>query len=113
MGFVSEAIEPRGGTLSAAALSRGEPSLPDAFAWRGVERQIVEVLEQTKDFKEDRGDVYVRRHIWRLRMDDGAIWNVYFTRQPLRPGRANRPSAPRWFLKTRESPGAEASSAPD
>ena len=106
MSFISEAIEPRGGTVSAAALARGEPSLPESFAWRGSERRIVEVLEQTKDLKEDRGDIYVRRHVWRLRMDDGSIWNVYFTRQPLRAGRANRPSAPRWFLKTREDADA-------
>ena len=106
MRFVSEAIEPRGGTLSVAALAQGEPSLPDAFRWRGDERRVVEVLEKTKVLREDRGETYVRRHAWRLLMDDGSIWSVYFTRQPPTRGRAPRAVGARWFLKTREEGAA-------
>ena len=60
---------------------RGEPGLPQGFAWRDEERRIEEVLSTGKAATPDRGEMYIRRHTYRLRMDDGEIWNVYFLRQ--------------------------------
>lgn len=98
--FVSEPIEPIGARRDAAAMVRGEPGLPDGFAWRGAEFRIAEVISRAKGLQEDMGEIYVRRHTFDLRMDDGAIWEVYFLRQaPKGVRRGAKPA--RWFLKTR------------
>jgi hypothetical protein len=85
--FVSEPIEPLTGRFDATAMVRGEPGLPEGFTWHGVAYRIEEVLETGKGLAASMGETYVRRHTFRLRMDDGGIWNVYFLRQ-----------APGWFL---------------
>ncbi|MBZ0269612.1 DUF6504 family protein [bacterium] len=98
--FVSEPIEPvTDGTLDAAALSAGEPSLPGAFRWRGELREVREVLEAGKGYKTEgfSGEKYLKRHEWRLMMDDGAVWQVYFVRGGKRGSKAAR-----WFLKAVE-----------
>ena len=98
--FVSEAIEPvKDGTLDAAALAAGEPSLPAAFRWRGELREVVEVLGGGKGYRREgfSGELYLKRHEWRLKMDDGAVWQVYFVRGGKRGSRAAR-----WFLKAVE-----------
>ena len=100
MRFVSEPLTPIGGTISTADLARAEPSLPEGFVWRGRECRIVGVLEKSRSYRIDMGDKYLARHLWRLRMEDGAIWNVYFARHS--PGRKRRVAEPRWFLKTVE-----------
>ncbi len=107
MRFVSEAIEPLGSTLSVTDLARAEPSLPEGFRWRDQKRHVAEVLEKSKKMREDMGEMYVGRHVWRLRMDDGAIWNVYFIRHAPR-GSGGGAGVPRWFLKTIEGPGPDA-----
>jgi hypothetical protein len=103
--FVSEPIIPVGGELDSAALARAEPSLPGAFRWRDREVRIAGVLLASRDVREESfsGERYLRRHVWKLRMEDGARWEVYFVRSapapsPRRGGRA------RWFLKTIEEP---------
>lgn len=91
--FVSEAIEPLPGGFAAAAMVRGEPGLPPGFRWRGEERRIAAVLETGKRTRDSMGERYVHRHVFRLSMDDGAEWEVYFLRQP--------PFG--WYLRTRRS----------
>ena len=99
--FVSESIRPRAGSFDAAAMGRGEPGLPDAFEWRGTWYEVVERLAQWKETAPEGGkpggEVYLRRHCYRLGMSDGSMWTVYCLRQP--PKR-------RWFLysveRTRE-----------
>ena len=96
--FVSEPIHPvRDDTIDTAALATGEPSLPSAFRWRRREVAVVEVLGWSRGLRRESfsGETYLRRHEWKLRMSDGAIWEIYFERQG-KPGRR----APRWFLKT-------------
>ena len=100
MRFVSEPLTPIGGTISTADLARGEPSLPDGFVWRDREFRVVDVLEMSRSYRYDLGDKYLARHIWRLRMDDGAVWNVYFSRHPM--SKRRRSGEARWFLKTVE-----------
>ena len=96
--FVSEPLEPLPGGFETGDMKRGEPGLPGGFVWRGDERRIDEVLDRGKKASPDvGGDVYIRRHTFRLRMDDGTVWNVYFLRQP--PKGASRGGAKqRWFL---------------
>jgi hypothetical protein len=98
---VSEPIEPLPGRFDAVAMVRGEPGLPEGFTWRGETRRIEEVLGAGKTATPDMGELYVRRHTWKLRMDDGATWNVYFLRQPPKT-RSRRAKARRWFLLSLE-----------
>ncbi len=106
--FLSEPIAPLGG-FDTAAMARGLPGLPAAFLWREQECRIAATLGTWKQAAPEGGrpggELYLRRHYFRLRMSDNSIWTVYFTRQPPRGGRrkAGRPgSAPRWFLYSRE-----------
>ncbi|MFH0982095.1 MAG: DUF6504 family protein [Planctomycetota bacterium] len=97
-GFVSESITPRPGTFDTQAMARGEPGLPGGFTWRGVTYDVVEKISQWKHSSREgssaQGQLYLRRHYYRLRMSDGAWWTVYFIRQPSPSGSAKR----RWFL---------------
>lgn len=96
--FVSEPLRPHRGTFSAGPMAQGLPGLPDGFDWRDAAYPIVEVLDFWKTSAAEGGRVdgerYLRRHYFRLRMGDGAVWTVYFTRQPLRGGAPRQ----RWFL---------------
>ena len=104
--LISEPITPLAGPKDAGAMARGEPGLPPGFVWRGREYGIVDVLDRWKQTGREGsrpgGEVYVRRHVYRLRMDDGAEWSVYFVRQTPRSGSARR----RWFLYSLE-PGLD------
>ncbi len=106
-GFVSECIRPWEGTSDAAAMGRGLPGLPRGFDWRERCYEIVHRLGQWKDSSREGGraggELYLRRHYYRLGMSDGSIWTVYFLRQAPRSGSGRR----RWFLYRIEeaSPG--------
>ncbi|MCC7290951.1 MAG: hypothetical protein IT449_02680 [Phycisphaerales bacterium] len=98
--FVSEAIQPAGGAFETSCLSQGEPGLPQAFEWRGTFAAIVAVMERwrhcTREGAWAQGHLYLRRHYFRTRMDDGSAWTVYCLRQ----GPRNRKHGSRWFLET-------------
>ncbi len=98
--FVSEAIRPVGGAFETSCLSQGEPGLPPAFEWRGTSAAIVAVLDRwrhcTREGAWAQGQLYLRRHYFRVRMDDGSAWTVYCLRQ----GPRNRKHGSRWFLET-------------
>ena len=102
--FVSEHITPWPGTADAAAMGRGEPGLPRGFDWREQGYEIAERLEQWKQTSAEGaragGQVYLRRHCYRLRMADGAVWTVYCTRQAQKSGSPKR----RWFLYGLDAP---------
>lgn len=100
--LISEPISPLPGTFDTAAMARGEPGLPDGFTWRGREFRVLGVEERWKKSEREGGvgELYLRRHYFRLAMDDGSEWVVYFTRQPPR-GRSGRATRQRWFLYTR------------
>jgi hypothetical protein len=101
--FVSESIEPRAGTFDAAGMGRAEPGLPTGFRWRGDWFEIEAVLEGWKASSREggraSGELYLRRHYYKLRMGDGSGWTVYFERQARPGGSAKR----RWFLYTIDS----------
>ncbi len=107
--FLSEPITPVG-AFDTAAMARGLPGLPQSVRWR---EQVFEVATALGTWKQSApeggragGELYLRRHYFRLRMSDGAIWTVYFTRQPLRGRRrtttGRTAAAQRWFLYSRE-----------
>jgi hypothetical protein len=96
--FVSEPITPEAGTFDAGAMATGVPGLPRGFRWHGTTYQVAALLETWKATAPEGGraggEVYLRRHCFRLKMSDASTWTVYFTRQPLRGGSAKN----RWFL---------------
>lgn len=98
--FVSESLIPDRGTFAARAMGRGEPGLPTGFSWRGQHVAVVAELERWKASAPEGhragNEVYLRRHYYRLRMSNGQVWTVYFTRRPS-SGTAARQ---RWFLYT-------------
>ena len=100
--FVSEPIQPVPGTFDATGMSRGEPGLPGKFTWRSREFTIVQELESWRDHGDCRngsGERYVRKHIYRVRTDDGSILRLYFQRTV---GRGAM-SKTRWWLHSIES----------
>ena len=103
--FVSEPIKPCKGRFDAPAMARGEPGLPSGFQLRDVSYNIVQRIEQWKHSEREsgraRGELYLRRHYYKLRMSDESVWTVYFTRQPLSSGSVKD----RWFLYTIERDG--------
>lgn len=100
--LISEPITPTAGTSDTAAMGRGEPGLPAGFTWKNQQRQIAEVISAWKHSSREGaragGDVYLRRHYYKLRMDDDTVWTVYFLRQAPQSGNPGR----RWFLYTVE-----------
>jgi hypothetical protein len=96
--FVSEPIMPGSGTFETAPMAAGLPGLPRWFTWRSTRHDVAEVLEAWKasgpEIGRLGGERYLRRHYFRLRMADGAVWVVYFVRHTPRNGSAKR----RWFL---------------
>jgi hypothetical protein len=98
--FVSEPIEPKVGSADITAMSRGEPGLPQAFTWRGKEYRISAVRSSRKGLKEDRGDVYVRRHYYEIETTSGEQMTIYFDRNPTGGGKHKQ----RWWLYTIQEP---------
>ncbi|MGZ3522700.1 MAG: DUF6504 family protein [Vulcanimicrobiaceae bacterium] len=93
--LVSEPLEAAGGSFDPDAMSRGEPSLPPAFHWRGEVLSIRLSVRTWRSTKTDRGDVYVKRHWFEVQLDDGRHATLYFERQAKR-------GQPRWWLYTVE-----------
>lgn len=95
--FVSEALRPTG-TGSVLPPRVGEPALPLQFVWRRQVRTVQSVRRAWKALDPDRThggcELYLRRHWFELQMDDGAVWTVYFQRQPASRRRAKA----RWWL---------------
>ena len=92
--FVSEAVEPVAGAFDPAAMSRGEPGVPMRLTWRGVEYRVIQVEQTWKTSTPDRGELYLRRHWFRVRCESGQRMTLYCERQA-KSGR--RPKA-RWWL---------------
>lgn len=106
--FISDAIRALPGQFDTRAMGVGVPGLPVGFAWRGEERRIETRLDQWKQSSPEGGrpgnELYLRRHYFRLRMDDGAIWTVYFVRHTT----AGKNPRSRWFLYSIEPPTPDA-----
>ena len=108
--FVSEPIVPVPGTFDTAGMSRGEPGVPRQFRWRRKLFTVAQHLESWRDHGDCRngsGERYVRRHIYRVRTDDGSILRLYFQRTT---GRGPAPKT-RWWLHSIERCAPAASPA--
>lgn len=102
--FVSEPVTPLPGAFDPEVMRRGEPSLPPGFVWRGREYRVVATAGAGRKTDDSEGETYVKRHTWRLDMDDGSTWSVYFLRQPAK-GAAGRGRRQRWYLRSVEAEG--------
>ncbi|MHC4701438.1 MAG: DUF6504 family protein, partial [Planctomycetota bacterium] len=93
--FVSEPIIPVAGTFDAAGMTRGEPGLPSRFLWRDREYEVADVLEAWKESgpcKSSGGEMYLRKHWFKIRTGSGLEMTIYFERQP----RTKQQSKKRW-----------------
>ncbi len=99
--FVSEPIVPEAGSFDTAAMSEGLAALPGVFTWRGQRYAIEECLEHHKQSSPEGGvpgnERYLRRQVFRVRLDTGQEATVYVLRQA--PAGVSREAAKkRWFL---------------
>jgi phosphoribosylglycinamide formyltransferase-1 len=111
--FVGELIRPAGDAF-AMPPAIGEPALPLRFGWKRQTYEVRDVRRRWKEHAPDRthgsGQRYLRRHWFELRMDDGALWTVYFQRQSA----SRRAAKARWWLyrvMPQTSPGASSQPA--
>jgi hypothetical protein len=88
--FVSEPIEPDVTSMDASRLARGEPAPPHAFAWRGQQYEVALLLRTWRTYKLDRGDRYVDRHWFDVRLRSGQTARLYCLRRVR--------SSARWFI---------------
>ncbi|HUA07692.1 MAG TPA: DUF6504 family protein [Candidatus Acidoferrales bacterium] len=79
--------------MEIAGLAHGEPSLPHAFTWDGQRIEVGTLCKTWRSTKEDRGDVYLKRHWFEFETTDGRVAVVYFDRGARKP-------AQRWWLYT-------------
>ena len=97
--FISEPIKPVVGTFDSAAMTRGEPGLPDKFIWRNTEYEVAEVLKvwkETGPCKSGAPEQYLRKHWYKIRTECGSEMTLYFERQ----ARSKTKSKTRWWLYT-------------
>ena len=100
--FVSEAITPQAATADVTAMSRGEAGLPELFTWRDVQYRVVAVIDKWKSSGPCRsggGEMYLRRHWYRVLTDPPMIMTIYCERQVRN---SKRPKA-RWWVYTVEA----------
>jgi len=111
--FISQVVVPWAGSFEASVMARGEPGLPEGFDWQGQRYRILQRLEQWKESSREGGraggELYLRRHWYRLRMSDGSLWTVYCLRQAPQGKAARR----RWVLYERRDHGAYTESGED
>ncbi len=93
MSFVSEALTPLDGVHDADGPARGEPAVPLAFRWHDEQLDVEAVNRTWRSTKDDRGDTYLKRHWYEVRLRDGRVAVIYFDR-------GARRGTPRWWLYT-------------
>ena len=92
--FVSEPVEPVAGTADLSGMSRGEPGLPAKFIWRGRTYELASLQERWKTSTPSGGELYLRRHWYRIMTVSGDRMTLYCERQT-----KNRKNAKaRWWL---------------
>jgi hypothetical protein len=104
--FISEPVTPAPGTFDTAMMARGEAGLPGRFTWRGREYTVARLLASWKSSTADRGEMYLRRHWFKITTTDGQTMTLYCDRQAKNAKRPTR----RWWLYTIEE-GSEVTSA--
>jgi GAF domain-containing protein len=89
--FVSQPIEPTAATGT---------DLPPAFRWNHETLEVRALRKQWRGTKEDRGDVYLKRHWYEFETSDGRVATVYFDR-------GAKAGTPRWWLYALEEVSRE------
>jgi len=100
--FISEPILPVEASFDTEGMTRGEPGLPQKFRWRKKEFIVAEVLERWKehgDCRHGSGERYLRKHGYRIRTTEGAVFRLYFQRTV---GRGKLPLKSRWWIHSIE-----------
>jgi hypothetical protein len=92
--FVSEPITPVAGTSDISAMARGEPGVPQRFIWRDKTYVVQQTLETWKTSTRDRGELYLRRHWYRIVTTTDEQFVIYCQRQTTN---RNKPQA-RWWI---------------
>lgn len=92
--FISEPITPVAGTADTSAMARGEPGVPGQFVWRERSYTVRRLLETWKTSTRDRGELYLRRHWYRIATTTGEQIVLYCQRQTKN---RNKPKA-RWWI---------------
>ncbi len=101
--FVSEPIRPAADSYDFADTPVGEPPLPRRFAWRNTEYTVAQVLDRRRDTgpcKHGSGELYARKHWFRVRTTSGDVMNLYFERR----ARSKSEREKRWWLYSVERP---------
>jgi len=97
--FVCEELIPAAGSGDAAMMSRGEPGLPGRFTWRGEAYEVAGVIETWKTqgpCRHGSGEMYLRRHWYRIQVRPRRIMTVYCDRQ----AKNRRKPKSRWWVYT-------------
>lgn len=109
--FISEAITPDE-TSFELPRTIGEPALPRRFKWRKKSYEVRQVLHAWKEHEADRthggSELYLRKHWFEVRVDDGSVMKLYFQRQPM----SGRSAKARWWLYSIVSAPSPQSPAP-
>jgi len=99
--FICEELTPDAETGDLSAMLRGEPGLPELFIWRGRKYRVTGVIRKWKSSGPCHGgggEMYVRRHWYKINTDPPMTMTIYFDRQPKN---RKRPKA-RWWVYTVE-----------
>ncbi|HEU4334698.1 MAG TPA: DUF6504 family protein [Candidatus Eisenbacteria bacterium] len=97
--LISESIEPVLEETAERPFLAGEPVLPAAFRWRGVEYRVETILESWKEYSpgtRQMPDRYLRKHWFHVRAHDGTEMKIYFERHV----RSKGTERARWWLFT-------------
>jgi hypothetical protein len=95
--FVSEPIRPAEDSFVFAGTPAGEPPVPQRFTWRDTEYTVAEVLERRRETgpcTHGSGELYARKHWFRVRTTTGEVMNLYFERH----ARSRAERKKRWWL---------------
>lgn len=84
--LISEALRPLfDGDGVDSPIVAGEPLIPRAFVWRGATYPVLAVLEAGRGLgpcTHGSGELYVRKHWYRIATAGGLVMRVYFERRP-------------------------------
>ena len=84
--FISEPIKPVIETCDTRRMSIGAPGLPKEFIWRGQKITIIDTLRiwrTTGACRHGSGEVYARRHWFKIKTANHGTMKIYFNRSSL------------------------------
>lgn len=102
--FIGEELTPLAGTGDVGMMSRGEPGMPRRFLWRGVQFELVGVIDAWKTqgpCRHGSGEMYLRRHWYKVQVRPHQVMTVYCDRQ----AKDRRKPKSRWWVYTVEPIG--------